>query len=238
MSDLEPLLSETTCDDLYVTRVLVRKLTPEVDFRVLGSTGTSISIVAIDEATQITRQLEVERDAQLKGLRCEVLLMTDGERSDHWGPRSQGRRPIRPKVFPKPSGGRACVLADAMDRASNEFVIVCGSVSSPLSGLSNVLAHMWTEGADIAVLAREENQLATANADVAAALPGWLGLGSSISGPQTLVMRRWLARWIFNEIDRAINPMEEIADRVRLLGVTIIYAAVRGQDTSTQRTAS
>ncbi|CAB4530504.1 unannotated protein [freshwater metagenome] len=34
-------------------------------------------------------------------------------------------------------------------------------------------------------------------------------------------MRRWVARWIFNEIGRAIDPVAEIAERARLLGVAI-----------------
>ena len=43
-------------------------------------------------------------------------------------------------------------------------------------------------------------------------------------------MRRWVARWIFNEVTRAISPAEEVADRARLLGVGIIAVASFSSD--------
>jgi hypothetical protein len=43
-------------------------------------------------------------------------------------------------------------------------------------------------------------------------------------------MRRWVARWLFNEITRAISPADEVADRTRLLGVGIVEVATFASD--------
>ena len=40
-----------------------------------------------------------------------------------------------------------------------------------------------------------------------------------------VLMRRWVARWLFNEITRAISPADEVADRTRLLGIGIVELA-------------
>jgi len=58
--------------------------------------------------------------------------------------------------------------------------------------------------------------------EAAGALAEWLGLaGAGVPG-RLVVMRRWVARWLFNEISRVIDPADEIADRARLLGIGII----------------
>ena len=43
-------------------------------------------------------------------------------------------------------------------------------------------------------------------------------------------MRRWVARWLFNEITRAISPADEVADRARLLGIGIVQIASFSSD--------
>ncbi len=238
MSDLEPLLSVTTAVDPYATRMLTRSLSPEVDFRALGATGTSCSIVAVDDVSNVVRQLEDDGATLMDRIRCEVVVMADTDARSTSGLRgSRGRRPIRPRRFGKPSGGRACVLGEAIDRCSNEFVVVSGPSADPLTGIPEALGHMWVDGADIAVLPRSPAGLmgdsgeSLDSLDVAAAIPTWMGLRPSdgsqpVLGPETLVLRRWLARWIFNEMDRAIDPAMEIADRIRLLGVTVVQIPV------------
>ena len=58
--------------------------------------------------------------------------------------------------------------------------------------------------------------------EAAGALAEWLGLAGVAIPGRLVVMRRWVARWLFNEIARAIDPAEEIADRARLLGIGIV----------------
>lgn len=230
MSNVEHLTSELKIDDPFITRVLTKAISPESDFKTLGSTGTSCSIIAVDDISNVLCQLEVEGSSLMDRIRCEIVLMTDADpRSARSSAGGRGRPMVRPRCFGKPDGGRASVLSEAVDRCANEFVIMAGSGAAPLSGLPDLLGHMWTEGADIAVLSNsgiigERDQ----DGDTAALVPAWMGLatGDSVAaqvrGDETLVMRRWLARWVFNEIERAIDPAVEIADRVRLLGVTIV----------------
>lgn len=226
MSDLEPVISELQTVDPYVARVLVRQLRPESDFRYLGATGTSCSIVAIDEVSNVIRQLEFEHETLMDRIRCEVVLMTDGDGSNVVRPlRDRSTGLVRPRRFGKPTGDRACVLAEAVQRSSNEFIVICGPGEEPLTGLAEILGHMWTEGADIGILAAGDPPRCEDgdDLDAAAAVPGWLGIGGRSTG-STVVLRRWFARWIFNEMERALDPAEEIADRIRLLGTIIICA--------------
>jgi hypothetical protein len=37
-----------------------------------------------------------------------------------------------------------------------------------------------------------------------------------------VILRRWVARWLLNEITRAISPAAEVADRTRLMGIGIV----------------
>ena len=66
--------------------------------------------------------------------------------------------------------------------------------------------------------------------DPSATLAAWLGLRGPVPQGRLVVMRRWVARWIFNEVTRAISPAEEVADRARLLGVGIIAVASFSSD--------
>lgn len=228
MSDLEPVISELHAVDPYVTRVLTRKLVRSADFRSLGGIGTSCTIITQDDVTNVTRQLEFERETLLDRVRCEIILMADTDAGVRQRPiRDRSTQVIRPRRIEKPQGDRACVLAEAVQRSSNEFIVVCGQGHDPLTGFAEILGHMWTEGADIGVLSREDLVSAEdgTTSDSAAQVPAWLGLSPGTPA-NAIVMRRWFARWIFNEIDRAINPAEEIADRIRLLGTLIIHANV------------
>jgi predicted regulator of amino acid metabolism with ACT domain len=37
-----------------------------------------------------------------------------------------------------------------------------------------------------------------------------------------VVVRRWVARWLLNEIGRALDPVAEFADRARILGLGVV----------------
>jgi hypothetical protein len=42
------------------------------------------------------------------------------------------------------------------------------------------------------------------------------------------VVRRWVARWVFSETERALDPAEEVADRARLLGLEMVVVDSNG----------
>ena len=141
------------------------------------------------------------------------------------------------RVLERPLGGRASAIAAAIEQSEHEFVIVSTHGGGPFELVTPALSHMWVEGADVALLQWQVDGPSGHGAgphpvhptpssdpvgDAARELAEWLGVsGVSVPG-RLVVMRRWVARWLFNEISRAIDPAEELADRARLLGIGII----------------
>lgn len=136
-------------------------------------------------------------------------------------------------------GGRAAAIAAAVEQSEHEFVIVSTSGGGPFDLVASSLSYMWVDGADVALLQWESDaageprgvdpdSLALAGMelqptqDAAGLLAEWLGLSGNATPGRLVVMRRWVARWLFNEISRAIDPSAELADRARLLGIGIV----------------
>ena len=59
-------------------------------------------------------------------------------------------------------------------------------------------------------------------ADTAARVAAWLGLSEAPVPGRVVVVRRWVARWLLNEIGRAVDPVAEFADRARILGLGVV----------------
>lgn len=59
-------------------------------------------------------------------------------------------------------------------------------------------------------------------ADAAARVAAWLGLSEAPVPGRVVVVRRWVARWLLNEIGRALDPVDEFADRARILGLGVV----------------
>ena len=58
--------------------------------------------------------------------------------------------------------------------------------------------------------------------DTAARVAAWLGLAEAPVAGRVVVLRRWVARWLLAEIGRALDPVEEFADRARVLGLGVV----------------
>ncbi len=58
--------------------------------------------------------------------------------------------------------------------------------------------------------------------DTAARVAAWLGLAEAPVAGRVVVVRRWVARWLLNEIGRALDPVAEFADRARILGLGVV----------------
>lgn len=140
-----------------------------------------------------------------------------------------------------PQGGgslldRAVALDHLSARASGEFVVIPDAGASDglpaqLANLRDALRLMWVEGADALVI---DAPAAPVEAPVPA--PGArggrdggratrlaTGLGLRRGDPSGLVvLRRWVARFLFDELGRAVDPLHELSERVRLLELRLV----------------
>ncbi|CAN5675390.1 hypothetical protein BH10ACT3_BH10ACT3_04030 [soil metagenome] len=241
MSDLDPLLHDSSFEDPSVTRLLVRhpglgRAGSMLDS--MSAVATSVSIIISESGPLGEVHLESTTGWRPAGVRVEMLVLecpTDPGRLALRDALSRTRRSWR--VLERPLGGRASAIAAAIEQSEHEFVIVSTHGAGPFELVTPALSHMWVEGADVALLQWETESSGGHAADRADAPPPvsadpvgdaarelaeWLGVsGVSVPG-RLVVMRRWVARWLFNEISRAIDPAEELADRARLLGIGIV----------------
>ena len=232
MSDLDPHPTPFAAElvDPAITRLVARDRSGSAASLLdrAGSVATSVTFVVPEDARAGGGFAAGLRDWKPETVRVEVLAVAGHQ--DRRGPVPAGPGspvvPLRP--LRRPLGGRAAVLAEAAEQAACEFLVVASSDDVPFDSLMAAMGHMWSEGCDAAlvdplrppvdVVARSSSVPA---ADAAGCLAEWLGP----AGPagRVVVLRRWVARWLFNEVTRAIDPWEEIADRTRLLGIGIVH---------------
>ncbi|UDY34817.1 hypothetical protein [Dermatobacter hominis] len=131
--------------------------------------------------------------------------------------------------------GRLAALDAATAQASGEFVVI-GSVGGDAAGpsgddhpfeqLGEALGLMWVNGADALVLGQARELTVPDEEQQAGDLrPTHLAtaLGVRRGGPGALVvLRRWVARFLFDDIASAIDPLHEFGDRVRLLELRLL----------------
>lgn len=249
MSDIRPLPPLPDLNDPTATQVLVRTIGASTDFRALGAEATSCSIVVVDDrptvpatesgddATEhasgstidvespVLEQIVAEASSTFNRVRPEVLVMTSPNRPTGRSTNvARGRQPYRLRFHVTADDGYCSALMEGVEHAANEFIVVPRSGSEPLLGLAAVLGHMWLDGADMAVVPAvlPMSSGAPVGDDVISMLPRWLGLEECRDTSATIVMRRWFAKWVFNEIDGLPDPVDELADRIRLLGSTVL----------------
>lgn len=250
MSDLDPLLGGTSLDDPTVTRLMVRHRGLGRAGKMLEATesvATSVSAVITESGACGERHIAEVANWRPGGVRVEMLVVEDPASPERLSMRDAlGRSGRTWRVLERPMGGRATSIAAAIEQSEHEFVVVSSGAGGPFELVASALSYMWVDGADVALLqwgsagsdtsdgprdlapemtidvgALELAAVAEA-AEAAGTLAEWLGLaGVGVPG-RLVVMRRWVARWLFNEISRAIDPAEELADRARLLGIGIV----------------
>lgn len=193
-----------------------------------AAVATSVSVVAPvggEAALPVVAGIE---DFSSPHVRVELLVMDDET--------DQGRSVLRERLArsarswrkaARPPGGRAAALAAASIAAEHEFIVVGSGGAPRYDVVENALSVMWIEGADIALIHAGEDDPACDDdaVDPSVTLSRWLGLSGQIPEGRLVLMRRWVARWLFNEITRAISPADEVADRSRLLGIGIVQLA-------------
>lgn len=228
MSDLDPHLTpfEVELVDPAVTRLVscdgAGAAASLLDR--LGPIATSLSFVVPDDPRSGEPLAATLRDWKPGHLRVEVLGVsaTQDRRTVVSGEPDVVAVPLR--TLSRPLGGRAAVLAAAVEAAEHDFIVVTPPDEVPLGAMAAAMGHMWSEGCDAALVetTSPDGALTLPTAvDAAGELAAWLAQANG-SG-RLVILRRWVARWLFNEVNRAIDPWVEVADRARLLGIGIVH---------------
>lgn len=206
----------------------------------LGATITSISVVVPADGEDGESVLNALSGWQPERIRLELLVM---ERAvDRASPAVRSRLArcgLAWRTEERPLGGRPALLGAAAATADHEFVLAGSGTGHAVGLIEPALWHLWAEGADVALLhgaptseSRDPDLTVDLTADAVAdpreprdaadTLATWLGLRVGAPDGGLVLMRRWAARWLFHELTRAIDPAEELADRVRLMGTTVV----------------
>jgi hypothetical protein len=232
MSDLQPHPRpyDISVDDPSVTRLVHRRADPSRSARLLtnpAGVATSVSVVVHSGGQAATETIERIGSWTPAGVRVEMLLVEEPDGSGRAGMRDLAARSGHSwRVTERPMGGRCAALAAAAATVEHEFVMVTSGGEPPFEEVTSALCHMWSEGCDAALLGPADDSTGPGTVlDASDELAAWFGLrGATVPG-RLVVTRRWAARWLFNELPRAIDPGEEIADRARLLGMGIVRIA-------------
>ncbi len=227
MSDLDHSHSPLPeLEDPTVTRLMVRRHDDRAAglLQHSGPVVTSISMVVPTGGAAGEHHLEGLEAWNPDRIRVEVLVMESPEDPARSTLRDRLARSGRSwRVLPRPHGGRVAALSMSAQDAEHEFVLIGTGGPSPFALIGPALSHMWAEGGDVALLdLRSDVEVQVPAGDTATELAAWLGLsGASVPG-RLVLLRRWVARWLFNELTRAISPADEVADRARLLGIGVV----------------
>lgn len=228
MSDLDPHPRPLVLEDPSVTRLIPRD--PARDrcaglLEQIDDVATSVSVVLPSGGAVGESMVAALSDWTPANLRVEVLVVDDENDPGRSRLREHLARSGRTwRVVERPPGGRAAALAAASVAADHEFMLV-GSTSRPDVGMVvGALSLMWAEGADAAIVDPPSRRVDAdiSVVDPSAALADRLGLSGRAAEGGLVLLRSWVARWLFNEVTRAISPGDEVADRARLLGIGIV----------------
>ena len=236
MSDLEPQLHAPVLEDPSVTRLLLRRADGGRCSELLeraGAVATSVSVVVPVGGAAGEPTVLAMAGWRPERVRVELLVMeTDQDPGRPVLRESLARSGRSWRSVARPPGGRAAALAAAAAAAEHEFVLVGSDGAPRYEMVEPALSLMWAEGADVALVhAGADDPVDPGDAeDPSATLSAWLGLRGAVPDGRLVLMRRWVARWLFNEITRAISPADEVADRTRLLGIGIVELASFGAD--------
>ncbi len=152
------------------------------------------------------------------------------------------------RLVPRPEERTAELDAVSLS-ASSEFIVISSGCSAPWDAVPRALEELWADGSDVVIVA-EVSDGAIHSDDASRAyheLARYLGLpgesmrevedprtGVATAGSPTIepawfvVVRRWVARWLFSEPVSAPDVQHEIAARAGLLGLQMLVLDSRG----------
>ena len=194
--------------------------------------STSLALVVADLTPHEAAALVAEAEGTLPSTARHEILVLD----DHTNP--QRRDLVQAlegcgdamRLVPRPSGGAAVEIDALAISCGSEFLVVPMGAEPPLAALEPLLELMWARGSDSGVVLADAGSAAIcADQDTASQFTTYAGLTSTGGklggtdpgrlGSRVLVVRRWVARWVFSETERALDTADEVADRARLLGL-------------------
>jgi hypothetical protein len=161
--------------------------------------------------------------------RVDFVVVTDGDAPD--GDASDGDAPAADKggsevarhlehlawawePVHRGDASRAELLDRASAVATGEFVVLTTDAPS-FDVVPAALGHMWVSAADALLVGAAHS--GTGPEDRASLLAQALGLRSGGRPGCIVVLRRWVARFLFNDLGLAIDARDEFEDRVGLL---------------------
>lgn len=191
---------------------------------VLGA--VSVGLLVSDPSPEaVVDQVERLRAALPAGSGAELIVLDDhaavGRRSLFDALRDL---PERVHFVPRPEGGRVTELDAMTTMATCDFLVVPSNPEVSFDSLPTALHAMWVQGADAALVKVGDGPVLTPDLEpgqAAGCLAASMGIGAARIGGRLVVVRRWVARWLLSEVDRALDPAEEVADRGRLLDLAL-----------------
>lgn len=171
------------------------------------------------------------------GVRVEFLIL-----DDHTNPRRRelvgvvDQHGDAVRLVPRP-GQPGCAELDAVSQSSrSEFIVVSFGEAAPWNAIGAAAAELWADGADVVAVGGigADAAFPVDEADLHSRLAECLGLVATggigdRGGPGRFVLvRRWVARWLFSEVPRGVDVCEELADRARLLGLRMLVLDAQG----------
>lgn len=121
---------------------------------------------------------------------------------------------------PDPGGRRGDVLAAAVAACSAEFVVVGRGTPPELHWLGPALGHLWIQGADAVMLPAQPGRSGAVGGPKRR-MAETLGLVAG-AGDGVVILRRWVARFLLDDLGRALDPFEEFLDRAGLLELRVV----------------
>lgn len=171
------------------------------------------------------------------GVKVEFLIL-----DDHTNPRRRDLVDVvdqhgdAVRLVPRP-GLPGCAELDAVSHACrSDFVVFSFGHQAPWNAVTAAMGELWIDGADVvavggigadAAFPAEQAELHSRLAECVG-LMGTGGIGDRGGPGRFVLVRRWVARWMFSEIPRDAELSEELADRARLLGLRMLVLDSRG----------
>lgn len=121
---------------------------------------------------------------------------------------------------PDRGGRRGDVLAAAVAACSAEFVVVGRGEPPELRALGPALGHLWIQGADAVMVPADPGRFGAVGGPERR-VAEMLGLVAGAGGG-VVILRRWVARFLLDDLGRALDPVEEFLDRAGLLELRVV----------------
>lgn len=138
------------------------------------------------------------------------------------------------RLVPRAPGGLLAQLDAASLSSCSEYLVVPLGEGPPWGSIREAVSVLRGDGSDFVVVSGngEANRPLVVHLGLDAGNDGYGAGGSADGAPRLVLMRRWVARWLFsdmgpeasgdgrdrNEVDQAV----EVADRAALLGLRVL----------------